>query len=325
MDMKTKVIELLRGAGKLLVVSHARPDGDTLGCVVALTLAARAAGRQAQVLVPDRVPAQYQFLFEGEPPPPAADRFAPLADWADLIVILDACTRSQLGNVAGGVVEHRRKVAAIDHHATAEDLADARWIDTTAAATGVLVTEALTALAWPVGPRAAEALVTAIVTDTGWLRFASTDARCLAAVGKWLAAGVRPDRLYRTLFQNDRPQRLRLVARMLQTLEFTCGGRLASMMIRSADFDTTGALREETENLVNEPLRIGTVEGVVLAVENPDTIRVSLRSRETLDVAKVAERFGGGGHARAAGIRIVGNLEDIRRRVVAACSEAMGR
>ena len=322
MDMKTRIADLLRSAGKLLIIAHARPDGDALGSLAAMALSARAAGRQAECLVPDRVPAQYQFLFEGIPVA-ADDRFAPLAAWADLILILDTCTRSQLGNVAAGVVELRRKVAAIDHHATAEDIADARWIDPSAAAAGIMVGELLEALSWPVDVRGAEALMTAATTDTGWLRFANTDARCLAAVGRWINAGVRTDRLYRKLYQNESPQRLRLAARMIQGMELSCGGRLASMTIRNADFDATGALREETENLINEALRIGTVETVVLAVENPDTIRVSLRSRDLVNVARVAERFGGGGHPRAAGVRIVGNIDDIRRRVSAACAEAL--
>ena len=333
--MMKRIVELLRGAGKVLAIAHARPDGDALGCLSALVLCARAAGRQAEGLVPDRVPVQYQFLFEGwsatqrpAPPGPAslpagADRFAPLAEWADLVVVLDACTRSQLGAVAAGVVECRAKAVAIDHHATVEDLCAVQWIDPTAAATGVLVGEALDALGWPLPLPAAEALTTAVTTDTGWLRFANTDARCLAAVGKWISAGVRPDRLYHKLYQCDSPQRLRLIARMLGSLELSCEGRLACMVLRNADFDAIGALREETENLVNEALRIGTVESVVLVTENPDCIRVSLRSRGEIDVAKVAQRFGGGGHPRASGIRIPGDVDQIKRRVQAACAEAL--
>jgi phosphoesterase RecJ-like protein len=317
-----KIVELLRGTGKVLVIAHARADGDALGSVAAFVYAARAAGRSAEALVPDGVPAQYRFLFEPELPA-TADRFSPLAAWADRVVLLDACTRAQLGTVAAGIVECRQKVVVIDHHGTVEDLGVAQWIDPTAAAAGVMVGEMLDALGWPVGDRAAEALMTAVVSDTGWLRFANTDRRCLEAVGKWVGAGVRPDRLFRKLYQNERPQRLRLIARMLATLELSCGGRLACMVLRNADFDAIGALREETENLINEALRIGSVETVVLVVENPDTIRVSLRSRDLVNVARVAERFGGGGHPRAAGVRINGDLDQIKRRVVNACAEAM--
>jgi bifunctional oligoribonuclease and PAP phosphatase NrnA len=317
-----KIVELLRGAGRLLAIAHARPDGDALGSMSAMVQAARAAGRQAEGLVPDRVPAQYAFLFDGWQPA-AADRFAPLAQWADRVVVLDTCARAQLGTVADGVAACRSKAAAVDHHATFDDLCAVQWIDPSAAATGVMVGELLDALGWPVRLQAAEALTTAAVADTGWLRFANTDQRCLAAVGRWIAAGVRPDQLYQRLYQCDRPQRLRLIARMLATLELSCEGRLACMVLRNADFEAVGALREETENLVNEPLRIGSVDTSVLVTENPDCLRVSLRSRGAIDVAKIAQRFGGGGHPRASGIRLAGDVDQVKRRVQAACAEAL--
>ena len=140
------------------------------------------------------------------------------------------------------------------------------------------------------------------------------------------------DKLYMRLFQCDRPQRLFLTTRMLQSLELHCGGRLATMMIRKADFDATGALPEETENLVNEALRIGCVETAILLVENGPAsdgagpiIRVSLRSRDEVDVAAVAARFGGGGHARAAGLRRVMPIERFRDELVKACAEVLNK
>jgi phosphoesterase RecJ-like protein len=138
------------------------------------------------------------------------------------------------------------------------------------------------------------------------------------------------DKLYMKLFQCDRPQRLRLMTLMLQSLELHCGGRMATMMIRKGDFEITGALSEETENMVNEALRIAAVETAVLLVENGPSpegvgpiVRVSLRSRDEVDVAAVAASFGGGGHARAAGIRAVMPIEKLRDELVKACSEVL--
>jgi len=321
-DAFARIVDLLGGCRDLLVLTHARPDGDGLGSMAALAACAAAAGKAAHTLVPDRLPTRYRFLFPDEPPA-GADRFAPLAARADLIVVLDTCAKAQLGTVASGVCEYAGKVAVIDHHATADRIGAVQWLDRSAAATGLMVAEIIDALGWPVSLAAAEALTTAVTTDTGWLRFANADARALHAVAKWIAAGVRPDVLYRRLFQNDRPQRLRLMARVLQSLELFCEGRLAAMVIRNRDFDETGAMREETENLVNEALRLATVETVVLLVENPDCVRVSLRSRDAVNVARVAEAFGGGGHPRAAGIRLSGGVDDLKRRVVAACADAM--
>ncbi len=305
----------------MLIVCHARPDGDCLGSMAALADAAAAAGKTVRTLAADKVPDRYGFLFAS--PPAMASDFVAAADAADLVVIVDTCAVAQLDAVGTQLQARRDKVVVVDHHATCDALGDVQWIDTSSAAAGVMVLELIDALGWPLTPPAAEAIMTAITTDTGWLRFANTDARCLAAVGRCIDAGVRPDQLYQRLFQTDRPQRLALVGRMLTTLELTAGGRLASMVILKSDFVATGALQEETENLVNEALRIGSVDTAILLVENGDCNRVSLRSRDAVNVAAVAKTFGGGGHARAAGLRLSCDIHDLRRRLVEACEKEL--
>ena len=313
----------------LLLLTHARPDGDGLGAMAALARAAGAAGKRADMLVPDTVPERYAFLF---PHPPAGpERFAELADQADAIVVVDTCARAQLDRVAQAVVDRRDKVLVLDHHATAETIGDVQWVDASAAAAGVLVGELIQTLDWPMDATAAEALLTAVTSDTGWLHFANTDARCLRQAAWLLEFGVRPDKLYRRIFQNDRPERLALIARMLSSLRIECGGRLASMVIRRTDFQHSGARGDETENLVNEALRIGSVEAALLLVETPGEasasaeVRVSLRSRDAVDVAAVAKQFGGGGHTRAAGVRAVANIDEFREKLTRACAAQLER
>jgi phosphoesterase RecJ-like protein len=318
------VVGRLAAARSLLLVTHARPDGDGLGSMVALALAAEDAGRAVRLLVPDSLPRRYAFLLGGREVA-REDAFAPLADAADCVAVLDTCAFSQLDALREAIAPRRGKVVVVDHHATADDVGAVQWLDTSAAATGVMVADLLEALGWPVGLPAAEALTTAVTTDTGWLRFANTDARCLRYMARWLEAGVRPDVLYRQIYQADRPQRLALTARMLQTLELHAGSRLAAMTIRKADFHATGALPEETENLVNEALRIASVETAILLVENDDAVRVSLRSRDAVNVAEIAARFGGGGHARAAGLRAQTDLDALKAQLVEACVEALGQ
>jgi phosphoesterase RecJ-like protein len=331
-DARDRALRRLVAAGRLLLVGHARPDGDTLGCLAGLGASAQRAGKTVRLLVPDRIPRLYEFLFRGEPgtgeqgeassgPPPNSlkvepvERFAELADAADLIVILDTCAFAQLDKLEPHLRARRGKIVVIDHHVTVDEVGEVQWIDTTAAATGVMVLEALETLGWPVAP-AAEALAMAITTDTGWLRFSNTDGRCLRAFGRLLEAGVRPDELYARLYQADRPARMRLMERVLRSLEFHCGDRLAVMTLSQTDFAQTGALPEETENLVSEAFRVGSVEVSVLLTEMPDCIRISFRSRRCVDVAAVAQGFGGGGHARAAGARVGGRLDEQKARVV---------
>ena len=316
--------ERLRQAGSLLLVTHARPDGDGLGSMAALARAARAAGKGAHLLVPDNIPPRYRFLFPDDKP--AGDRqFTSLASQADLVVILDTSAFAQLDDLDEELRRRRGQLVVIDHHAIGDDLTDAAWIDSTAAATGVMLGELLEELGWPLDPQAAEALLAAITTDTGWLRFANTDARCLRQVARLIEAGARMDHLYHTLYQADRPERLALLSRALAGMELHCEKRLAVMKLRKSDFAETRAATMETENFVNQGLRIGSVEASVMLVENDDAIRVSLRSRDSVDVAEIARSLGGGGHRRAAGVRLDPPLDNVKQRIIHAVAHALGQ
>jgi phosphoesterase RecJ-like protein len=327
-----RIVQKLRDARSLLCLTHARPDGDGLGAMVALTQAARDVGKTALSLIEQPAPWRYQFLFEelGEGSVSFVDALDSQAAQADLIVVLDTCSREQLGEIVPKLEALRSKIVLIDHHRTSDDIGVVRWLDESAAAVGVMTLELLEALGWPLGRLAVRALATAVVSDTGWLRFSNTDGRCLRAMARLVEKGAAVDDLYRRIYQSDRPQRLRLLQRVLASLELYCEERLAVMVLRKADFAETGACPDETENLINEAFRLGCVEAAVLLVENPapagpeaECIRVSLRSRQVVDVSEIAAKFGGGGHARAAGLRQCADLDDLKTRLIAAVASAL--
>jgi phosphoesterase RecJ-like protein len=314
-------------ASSLLLLAHRSPDGDALGSMLALARGARQAGKTAALALDLPIPKHYQALLAGETFV-TPETFPAEATRADLIVVVDTSSRSQLGPFVDALAAVREKVVVIDHHATRDDISDCLWADTTAAAAGLMVMELLDALGWPVTPDIAGPLALAITTDTGWLRFSNTDGRCLRAMATLVEAGVRPDELYAEIYQTDRPQRIKLLARVLENLELHCNDQLALMMLRKSDFADTGAHEEETENLVNEAMRIATVQAAAILVENDDEIRASLRSRSDLDVAKIARTFHGGGHAKAAGFRVAtkeneSDLETVREDVIAAVRTAL--
>ena len=316
------LLDRLREAGRLLLLTHIHPDGDGLGSMAALASAARAAGKTVYLHLPEGAPQRYAALLGGEAPA-CADAAGDLADAADAIVVLDTSALSQL-TASQPVLDGRRaKTLVVDHHLTGDAIADVAWVDTSASACGVMTLELIEALGWPIDTAAAEALAAAITSDTGWMRFENTDARTLRAMADLLARGVRPDRLYERLYLNDRPQRLALTARALQSIELHAGGRIGTMQLLRGDFAATDARPDETENVVNELLRIGSVEVAIMLIENTDTIRVNLRSRGSVDVAAIARRFGGGGHARAAGLRSTEPVETLTRHLVEAAAEAV--
>jgi phosphoesterase RecJ-like protein len=316
------VADCLRNARKIVITTHLRADGDALGSLAALCWAARAAGKDCRMALGEPLPRRYGFIFGQERPEPL-DRFADLAAGADALVVVDTCAEAQLQPMLESLRANRAKVAVIDHHATGDDLSDTTWSDTTAAAAGVMTAEMIDLLGWPMDRPTAEALFVAIATDTGWFRYNNTDARVLAQASRLLALGARPNILYTELYHCDRVERIRLLAAALDSLELLADGQLAVLTLAMDDFVRTGATGEETEEFVNEPLRIAGVEASVIFVEDGERIRVSLRSRSRVDVAQVARRFSGGGHARAAGCRIVGDLANVKERVLNACLAAI--
>lgn len=322
-EVPSAVRQRLERARTLAVVSHARPDGDALGSMAALVRSARLAGREARAVLTDALPGRYEFLFAGLGVVPAEQAEAEL-ERAELVVVVDTSASAQLDALADPLARLREKVLVLDHHVSSEDIAAAIWQDESAAAAGVLVGETIDALGWPMDVAVAEALAVALTTDTGWLRFANTDARALRCLARWLEHGLKVDELYMRLYQTDRPHRLALMTRMLESLRLHFDQRLATMVIRHADFDATGARYDETENLVNEPMRLAGVEVALLLVENTECVRVSLRSRQKVDVAELARRFGGGGHRRAAGLRLKEDVDVLLGKLIDLCGQALG-
>lgn len=314
-NARTEVKDRITSATSLVCCSHARPDGDALGSMIALARSARSAGRSAMICLYDPPPARYAFLLEQEDVLPL-DQLNDQATRADLLVVMDTCSESQLEPALPALREHSEDVIVIDHHQTFDGIGSARWIDTTAAATGVLVQELLESLGWWIDPLTADALATATLTDTGWLRFENTDSRALRSVGRLVDAGARLDRLYQRIYRGDRRERLLLEARALGGLELHSGGRVGVLTLHERDFRESGAHPEETENLVNQALRVTGVEVAVLLVEQEGTIRVSLRSQDHVDVSAIAARFGGGGHVRAAGFRSQASLESVSQALL---------
>ena len=215
---------------------------------------------------------------------------------------------------------------AIDHHRTRDDIVDEWLIDETAGACAQIITRVIDAMGRPIDARTAEMLFTGLATDTGWFRFSNADAAAYACAGRLIEAGARPNELYERLFLNEDLPRARLMGAILSSFRTAADGRLAVIRVTRAMLSACGATAAMTENLINEPQRVGRVSAAVMLVEPEGSgpIRVSLRSKRGVDVAAIAAQWGGGGHTRAAGVRIEGTIEAVEARVVAAMEAAMG-
>lgn len=313
-------------AQRIVVTSHWRPDGDALGCVVALREALRGAGKQVLAGVPDDVPGRYSFLATPEPLPNFVKDSKTFGEFRpDLVIIADTSAKAQVEPLWPFLQGCPARRLIVDHHVTHDIAAQAELYDTTAGATGLILLDWFTAAGWEINRTAANAMFVAMATDTGWFRFSSADARMYRAAGRLVEQyGVQPNELYQRLYMQESPARLRLLGELLGSLEMHADGQLAVCTITQQMFQRTGAQYWETEDLINEPQRIGSVRVTALLIEEPDgKTRMSLRSKDSVNVAAITAMFGGGGHERAAGARSASDPATVKAKIIEAVSQAL--
>jgi bifunctional oligoribonuclease and PAP phosphatase NrnA len=211
----------------------------------------------------------------------------------------------------------------IDHHVSQDDLGAVRFLDTTSESTGRLVYEASRALGQPLSRKAAMCLFSAVATDTGWFRHKNTTAATFALAEKLTQAGADPNYLYDAIYEQNTVARLNLLGLILQRVRVIENGKIAFSEVFCADYVKTNAIPQDTEDAVTYTRSIMGTEAGLLFLEQPaGGIKVSFRSRG-LDVAKIAEQFGGGGHRLASGATLHTSMTEAQSRVLDAVKRAI--
>lgn len=323
-DAIQEVIDFLAPAKRVLVLTHARPDGDALGSGVAVQLAMIGSGRKCEFALLTPWPGKYDFFVAAHAPLTAWERTVDFDDY-DRIVVVDTCAYGQLEGMGDRLDNHRDRIAVIDHHSTRDPIGVVRWIDVKSPACGEMIYRLLRQAGWPVTREIAEALFVAIATDTGWFRFSNTTPGVLRLAADLIDIGLDVNQLYQRIYQNDTPQRVALQSELLGTLKLYCGGRLATVRITQDAYKRTGSDPADTEGLIDLPQVIGSVQVTVLLAERPNGgIRVSFRSKGGVDVNAIAASFGGGGHVRASGAKFMHETMDaVEAKIVAAVETAL--
>lgn len=305
---------------RFVLCSHVRPDADAIGSELGMAALLERMGKEVRIVNPSALPANLLFLD----PTQRIKKFGEglsaeeVLD-TDVHIVLDTSAWAQLLEL-GGVLKRTKAVKVlIDHHVSADDLGAVVFKDTTAEATGALIFQLFRFLDRPLTLDAANALFCAVATDTGWFRFPSTTSNTYRLVGDLVDAGVKPNELFQQLYENTSLARTKLAGRVLSGVQLDCDGKLAYATVTQQDFAETGAVGADTEDLVNECLKIAGTKAAFIAIEQPTkSVKLSFRSRVGLNVAAVAERFNGGGHKQAAGAIIPGPLPVAVATVLAA-------
>jgi phosphoesterase RecJ-like protein len=306
---------------RTVLTTHVNADGDGVGSEVALWHLLAARGVTAGIANPTGIPDRFGFLVPDGAD--VSDRATKEVERAGLVVVLDIGDLGRLGDLGPAVQRRGVPVACIDHHVSPGSLPPGpRLIDPAATATAELVYDLAIALGWEITRAIAQALYVGILMDTGGFRFANTTPRILRVAAELLERGVDPETIYEKVYATASEGRIRLTGEVLQTLVVEPELGLAWVTVPPAALERHGATADDLEGLVEFPRSVSGVRLALLFRQIASgRIKVSFRSVGDVDVAALAQRFGGGGHKRAAGASFVGTLADVQQQVLVAARD----
>jgi len=322
-----ELLESLRAGNDFLISTHVNPDGDALGSAAGLALALHQMGKRAVLLDKHKVPDQYRFL-------PRCELFhtfeslqsegISVSDFKTLIILdcndverigLETKQQHPWAEDLKKALTGSMKTVVIDHHETEREFGNVKWVEPHAAATGLMVYYILKSLGVEMTTDIAVNLYAAIVVDTGNFRFENATAQVFRAGAELIDRGARPNIVYQELFESWTDNRFRLYLKMIGTLDIR--DDVAFSLVTKKMIDETSTAADDTENFVSFPRNMKKIGiSVMLRETGPDEYKVSLRSKSDINVARVAEIFGGGGHKNAAGCRIRADVEKAKALIL---------
>lgn len=310
-----EIADVIRNRQRFVVMSHIRPDGDALGCELAMGLCLKQLGKDVTVWNQDGLLNKYHYLPGSEMvqlPPAEPQEF-------EVAIVLDTAVKDRVGSCLQSI-KHADTWINIDHHVSNDHYGDLAYIDSKAPAAGQILFELFRSQDLPLTYEMADNLFVAISTDTGSFQYPNTTARTYEIAAELIKLGVNVGKLSQAIYENNPRRRLELLRALLNVLQFTSNDKVASFSLSVATAEALGVGPEDNEGLIDH---IRSIEGVIVAAFfeelNDGKVRISLRSKDPrADVCKICAQFGGGGHTLAAGARIPGTLVEVQDKVLAA-------
>ncbi|MGH9153991.1 MAG: DHH family phosphoesterase [Acidimicrobiales bacterium] len=317
-DELDRAAEVIDAADELALACHVMPDGDALGSVLALHELCRANGKPsvASWSEPFEVGPHYRFL----PGLALATKPADFPAEPEVMMTFDCGSMERLGQLATAA-RAARSLVVVDHHATNDRFGSINLVDPDAAATAVVVRRLAARLGWELTRDAAVCLYTGLVTDTGRFQYSNTTTEVFALAQELASFDLPIATMSRKLFEEHRFAYLQLVGDCIARAELDRDLHLVASWVTGADLAAHGCALEETEGLIDIIRRAAEAEVACVLKETPEGIRVSLRATTSTDVARVASRFGGGGHRYAAGFTAPGTVAEVLAALRAVLAE----
>jgi phosphoesterase RecJ-like protein len=306
------IIEEIRNGNRFMVVSHVSPEADAVGSNLGLVLALREMGKDVVAFLEDPIPALCSFLPGSETVVHTLEGQAPF----DCTFAVDCGQIERLGDKFMAF-EGKGKLINLDHHATNDNFGDLNVVEPEASAAGEIVYDLLRAADGEITEDVATNLYTAIHTDTGSFRYSSANPGAFRKAGELVGYGAKPWEVAMNIYENYPANRFKALALVLLTLDLSEDGHIASLQVTLDMLDKVGGNRDLVDGFVNYARAIKDVEvGVLFRECGGDVYKISLRSKGRVDVASVAQAFGGGGHKNAAGCAVDGDFKSVSEKVL---------
>lgn len=303
-DIKATAKELLK-MDNIYILCHRNPDGDTLGSGFGLHYALKALGKRSKVLCSDGLPQKFSYMY---------DEFSDFK--AENIVSVDIASEQLFGDLDYKVD------LAIDHHSTNSLFADKVCLYPDAAATCEIIWEIVTEMGVTVDEKIATCLYTGVATDTGCFKFSNVTPATHYIAAKLIEYGADFKKVNKEIFETKTLSMISLEREVLNTLSFSFDNRIAMIYVTTEMLEKYGVPETELDAITGIPRQIEGVEmGLTLKQRDVNEFKVSARSSETIDASEFCKKFDGGGHARAAGCTITGNLDEVKEKLVKALEE----
>lgn len=313
----SNIIRAIENCSRILISAHIRLDGDAIGSEIAMYHALKNLGKEPHIVNDSSIPRVYSFL-------PETALFGNSADLADtlngnyeLIIALDSPSLNRLGKVCS-IISKGAQVINIDHHVSNSNYGDINLICHDFSSTGEIVLHLLKETSQKITPAIATALYVAIITDTGRFTHANTTPESLQAAAYLIDHGANPAEIAKCLYKTNTYGQVMLYAFVAKTMKLDDGGKIATIHLTREMMEATQTAAIDTQEFSEIPASIeGVMVGILLReMKEPNMVKVSLRSRDSVDVNKIAQKFGGGGHEQAAGCEIPGSITDVERIIV---------
>jgi bifunctional oligoribonuclease and PAP phosphatase NrnA len=314
------IVKVISSGRSFFLTSHINPDGDSISCETAMALYLEQLGKKKYVIANrDGCPEIYRFL-------PRAGKIVKadrVRGTFDVALILDASDIQRTGNIIN-LRTQANKVIVIDHHLSAVPFGDINYLDKESASCAEQIYNVIKAKSKKLTQDMALCLYTGLVTETNKFQEANTNPAALRTAALLLEAGVDPCELGRKLYEENNLAQLKLLGASLSGIEVSHKGRIATAVVTRQLLRRTGSRVEDIEGIIRYVRSLKGVKAAIVLREQNNGFKVSLRSKDNVDVNTIAIKFGGGGHKKAAGFFLAGSLAKVKKKVFSEVSEQLG-